>query len=93
MKPDQIMILIVETLKQVQELGGRAWVELKEESRPLVDLEGFDSLMAIEATALIEGKLGKPIADENLFAPNGRPLSLKQICERVVKLRSPEVSE
>jgi hypothetical protein len=55
---ENIHTVIVKVLKEVQELSGRDWSDLSPASKPLFSLGGFDSLCSIEATAILEERLG-----------------------------------
>ena len=79
--------LVLEVLREAQELSGREWSDLSLECKPIGALEGFDSLAAIEATVMLEQKLGCDLDLESLFvSENGkRALTIKEICERLAK--------
>lgn len=55
---EKIQTAIVEVLKEVQQLSGRDYRELPLSARPVLDLDGFDSLCSFEATVMVEEKLG-----------------------------------
>ncbi len=79
--------LVVNVLREAQELSGRKWSELSIDCKPIGDLEGFDSLTAVEATVMIEEKLGCNLDFDSVFvSENGkRALTIKEICERLAK--------
>jgi len=79
---------VITVLKEVQQLSGRTWSDLNPSSKPIGELDGFDSLASIEATAVIEGKLGCKIEQNSLFLSEDstRALTIRQICERLAKL-------
>ena len=87
MQAKEIESVIVGVLREVQIISGREWTELGQESKPLGDLEGFDSLSAVEVTVAIEQKLECKFEIESIFTSEDgkRALSLKQIGERVGK--------
>lgn len=58
MSLEQIQQAAIAVLKEVQTLSGRAWTPLSLTSNPFTDLDGFDSLCSIEATVMLEEKLG-----------------------------------
>lgn len=85
----EIESLVIATLKEVQQLSGRAWADLKTDSKPIGELDGFDSLTALEATVLLEHKVGcHTVGQESLFVSKDgkQALSLKQICDLTAKL-------
>ena len=88
MQAKEIESVIVGVLREVQTTSGRRWTDLNPESRPLGDLDGFDSLSAVEVTVAIEQKLGCKFDGESIFASEDgkRALSLKQIAEWVGKM-------
>ena len=58
MPKEAVAAVVEEALREVQELGGYEWVEIPP-SAPIVGaLPGFDSLIGIEATVIVEQKLG-----------------------------------
>jgi acyl carrier protein len=79
--------LVVDVLHEAQKLGGREWSELSADCKPIGDLEGFDSLTAVEATVMIEEKLGCDLELDSVFvSENGkRALTIKEICEQLAK--------
>jgi acyl carrier protein len=88
MNAKEIESVIAEVLRDAQTTSGREWTDLNSESRPLGDLEGFDSLSAVEVTVGVEQKLGCKLDVESIFTSEGgkSALSLKQIGERVVEM-------
>lgn len=61
MNRKQVAAAIEEALKEVQDLGGHEWVAPGPEAKVIGSLEGFDSLTAIEATVLVEQKIGSKL--------------------------------
>ena len=55
---EHIQQAAIAVLREVQTLSGRAWTPLSPTSNPFKDLDGFDSLCSIEATVMLEEKLG-----------------------------------
>jgi acyl carrier protein len=54
MQSEQINSAILEAPGYIQTASGREWKPLSPESKPLGDLDGFDSLSAVEVTVAIE---------------------------------------
>jgi hypothetical protein len=54
--------IVMEALREVQTLGGYEWKPLKPDTEIIGELEGFDSLVGLEATVLIEKKLTARLA-------------------------------
>ncbi len=88
MTMNEIEAKVIAGLKEVQQLSGRAWTDLKPSSTPIGELDGFDSLASIEATVVIEEKLDCKIEHDTLFISDDgtKALTIKQICERLAKL-------
>jgi acyl carrier protein len=91
MTKDQIRTAVLTALQEIQEMSGRAWEPLSDNSRPIGALAGFDSPNGVEFTCSIEEKLKCSIPDdENLCIedlPKGRrrARSVKEIVEVLAK--------
>jgi acyl carrier protein len=85
---NEIEASVIAGLKQVQQISGRTWTDLTRSSEPIGELDGFDSLASIEATVVIEERLGCTIEHDSLFISDDgtRPLTVGQICERLAML-------
>lgn len=89
MSPAKIQSFVLEVLREVQTLSGREWVGLDSSAKPIGDLEGFDSLSGVEATVMIEEKLGlSDLKVDSVFvSENGkRALTVEEIVQRIAKL-------
>ena len=89
MSPETIQTVVLDVLKEVQKLCGRKWEGVPIASKPLGTLAGFDSLCSIEATVLVEQKLGcARLGASSLFISEDgkRALTLQEICHRIHKL-------
>jgi len=89
MTPETIRPVVLGVLKEVQELCGRRWDGLPVTAKPIGALTGFDSLCSIEATVLVEQKLGcAPLGASSIFISEDgtRALTLQEISERIHKL-------
>lgn len=87
----QIQTVVLDVLKEVQELCGRSWNGLDPSATPIGDLDGFDSLCSVEATVMVEAKLGcgrfKP--DTIFVSEDGtRALSVAEVAKRIETLLS-----
>lgn len=80
---------IIAVLETVQQLGGHANQQIREDTIPLRDLQGFDSLTGVETTSLLAEQLGCEIStggkSQNLFVSEdgGRMLDVSEISERL----------
>jgi hypothetical protein len=89
MSLEEIEGLVLEVLKQVQELSGREWAGLSAGNKPIGELDGFDSLCSIEATIMVEQKLGgDSLGAESLFITDDgiRACTIREIAERIQKI-------
>lgn len=82
----KIFELVIRTLMDIQEMSGRAVLEITGESRPLDDLEGFDSLNATEACYLLSDLLGCEIEFEIFERRHGENASVRQIVDRLCSI-------
>ena len=85
MDRDDIVHQVIEAVTQVQETSGRSVGEIGPDSRPLKDLQDFDSLCGVEATILLSEAVGHELPD-SVFAPQegSRVLSVNEIADRVL---------
>jgi acyl carrier protein len=89
MSPNEIQALVLDVLKEIQILSGRPWEGLDASATPIGELDGFDSLTGVEATVMIEQKLGGQDLDlESLFvSEDGKhALTVQEVAERIAKL-------
>jgi acyl carrier protein len=86
----EIKKIIADTVESLQTLSGRPCGTITDDTTPIGDLVGFDSLNGIEATVMIEAALGKTLKTENLLVAEigGRksPLTIAQAAEQLQKL-------
>jgi acyl carrier protein len=85
MKPTEISTVLIAVIKESQVLSGRSWHLLRDDSKPIGALEGFDSLCALEATTILEEKLGCSFGDESIFVSSDgtRALTMNEIINRI----------
>ena len=86
MEKQDIVNRVVQTVVQVQEASGRASGAIDVTTRPLRDMEGFDSLSGLEATVLLSESLGVDIPDTcNPFISEdgNRALSVSEIADTI----------
>lgn len=93
MDRNQILRCLIETVIEVQELSGCAALEVNAKTRPIYDLDEFDSLRGVETTVLLAAKLkcgfkaGK--GDVNVFVSKDgrRALSVEEAVNRLAELQ------
>lgn len=83
MSVDNIRSSLVEVLNEIQAQSGRAVGVISDELRPLGDLEGFDSLNAEEAAALLSDRLGLEIEENPFISAKGKALSVGDVAKRL----------
>ena len=84
MEKQEIVRTVVQTVAQVQEVSGRASGSIDASTRPLRDVEGFDSLSGLEATVMLSESLGVDLPDNyNPFISKdgNRALSVREIAD------------
>lgn len=85
MDRNKIQESIIQTLREVQQMSGRAVGKLEFSTKPIGDLQEFDSLNGVEATVLLSRMLGQEIPDENIFVSRdgSRALSIAEIADNL----------
>ena len=86
MTRDEIKQLLIEKLREIQELSGREQQEITGETRPLVDLVGFDSHNDLELSAMLADPFN--IDDKTrlgVSADGKRPLCVREIVDNVME--------
>jgi hypothetical protein len=86
MSNEEIQIAIVDVLREVQTISGRQWIELGAGEKPIGALEGFDSLSGVEATVMIEQRLGgNGLEIESMFVSDDgkHALTVAEIASRI----------
>lgn len=86
MSLQQIRQTILDVLKDIQTLSGRPWTELPPTAKPLCDLQGFDSICSVEATVLVEERLGgRKLKPYSVFISEDgqRALSIDEAAEHI----------
>lgn len=83
MSRDEALQLVCKAIAEIQTQSGRAIDALTEDSRPFVDLDGFDSLNAEEVTALLLEDISFG-ADLIPFSPaSDGDLTIREIANRL----------
>lgn len=80
----QIQVALVKALIDMQTINGKSIPVIDESTHPIGDLEGFDSLSALEISFSLSVLLGIDIEPKiELFAKNGRTHSVGEIVEHI----------
>lgn len=88
MEKQKIRAALVAVIGQVQALSGRPCPDVSDSTKPIGDIEGFDSLLAVEATVMLEQALGCTLDDGVPFvsADGKTALKVAQIIDRVIEM-------
>lgn len=89
MTKNELRDAIIEKISEIRRLSGHDPEELRDQTKPLDDLEDFDSLTALEVTTVLCDDLGIDLpADVNLFTTDdgGRALSIEEVVNRAIPL-------
>ena len=84
MDRQQIVAKVLQTVTQIQEVSGRSSAGISVSTRPVRDVEGFDSLCGVEATIMLSESLGVALPDDyNPFISDDgeRALSVGEIAD------------
>lgn len=80
----KIQVALVKVLTDIQTMNGKPIPVINEDTRPIGDLDGFDSLSALETSFSLSALLGVDIEPQiDLFAGNGRTHSINEIVEHI----------
>ncbi len=87
MASDLIRNALITTITEIQSNSGRAQIEISNNTRPLKDMQGFDSVNAVEASMLLSEYLGcEVVPDIALFARGGQALTVSEIVENLSEI-------
>lgn len=65
MSPEDVKVKLIEVLQEIQRDSGYKETSISEITCPITDLEGFDSLLCIEAIGMLADKLDVEIPNSN----------------------------
>jgi acyl carrier protein len=85
MNVTQITAALQGILTEVQEMSCRPTASLTGADKPIGQLDGFDSLSSIEATVMIEAKLGIDAKCDSLFISEdgSKALTVEEVVQRI----------
>jgi hypothetical protein len=77
----EVQGVIIATLKELQAALGTEPSEIAQGTKPLLDLDFFDSLLGIETTLVLEERLGISCEADTIFTDEetGEPLAIAEI--------------
>ena len=87
MKKPEAVKVVIDVLTSVQKVSGREVGEITSSTCPIGDLDGFDSLNGVEASALLSDRIGFELPGVNAFVneKGTNALSVNQIADAVCK--------
>ncbi len=86
MTRQQVTAAVNEAIRQVQVMSGRKMGAIRSNTRPIGNLDGFDSLSGIEATVILAGLIGQDFPDNYnpfVFDTDRRAATLDEIVQNV----------
>lgn len=88
MKKTEAVKVVVDVLKTVQQISGRKVGEITVSTCPIGDLEEFDSLNGVEASAELSSQLGFELPGVNAFVneQGTKALTVDEIAEAICKV-------
>ncbi len=91
MEFDETNELVRRVIAEIQTGSGRAVADMNDRLCPIGDLEGFDSLNAVEASCLLSDYLGYEIPSNIMLSANPeRQLTINDITERLYQFINAE---
>ena len=89
METGEIRSEVIAVLETLQTLGGKEYVSLRANDKPVGTLDGFDSLCGVEATVMIEERIGCKINRDSLFVTEdgNRAATLEEICDFLERVK------
>src|SRR5687767_5128183 len=90
---DAVTAKLIEIVTHIQRLGHYAdAAQVTAATKPLIDLEGFDSKVAPVAIGMLGAALGINIpVNRNIFVDGRRRLTIAEAAKAVVELARPQV--
>ena len=87
MQKSEAVRVVIDVLTFVQELSGRKVGDITEQTCPIGDLDEFDSLSGVEASAELSDKLGFELPGTNAFVneQGTRALTVGEMAEVICK--------
>lgn len=77
--------VLLDVLKEVQMLSGREWVDLPVTAKPIHDVSGFDSVLSVEASAMVEHRLGGyKLTPCSVFHDGSKALTIDEIAQNIL---------
>ena len=85
MDHQQVTDALTQVLQEIQGYSGQSESQITPLTRPIGDLEGFDSINAVEAASILSDHLGQTINPKVMLSTNpNEPLRVCDIVDRIV---------
>ena len=84
MDKQEVENLLIAVVTEIQKMSGRDYVEVTSDSKPLLDMPGFDSLNGVEATVDVLSKLNLELDIVSIFANDIEAISIGEAAEIVI---------
>lgn len=83
MNQAEIEQMLIKVVCGIQEQSGRAHIPVSGGTRPILDMEGFDSLNGVEATVDVIVQLELELEFNNVFVDAGQALTIEEAAKRI----------
>jgi hypothetical protein len=84
MTQTEIEQILIELIKKIQSMSGRPGAEISPSTRPIVDLEEFDSLNGVELTVEVADRIKFDPDFNNILLADDKPLSIAEAAQRLL---------
>lgn len=82
---EEVELQLISVLIEIQKMSGREVPDMTADLHPMCDLDGFESLNAAEATAMLERELNLKVTKIPFFAAKGEEaLTIRQIADKLL---------
>jgi len=87
MKKSESVRVVTEVLQEIQSVSGRPATQISEHTRPIGDLDEFDSLNGVEATVELSDRLGIELPGVNAFVneKGTKALTVSEVADGICK--------
>lgn len=84
MNQSEIEQMLIDIVCQLQETSGRVEIAVNLDTRPILDMPGFDSLNGVEATIEALDRLNLNLDFDNVFVDAEKTLTIQQAAARLL---------
>jgi acyl carrier protein len=83
MTKSELEVLLIELVCMLQEMSGRGRFSVDANTKPVLDVPGFDSLNGVEVTVEVMDRLKIELDFNNVLVEDERALTIAQAAERL----------